>query len=218
MAIDYQVDAPNGMAIDALSMVSRQLSVNFVYRVMPTRRGAYSLGNGLVDSFIAISHNEKMEKQGLFPMRDGRVDKNRALMTWDLAAFQRKGKRKADSSGFKSPITVPPGFDIENMTELRGLETHVIGSLERQLDMLLRGHTNTALADALHAGYLIEARPEFAGKIQKVSDSVSTESSYLMLSKDFYRQYPDFSELLWNRLSEVRESAELWDGVDRYFR
>lgn len=30
---------PNGMAIDALSMVSRQLSVNFDFRVLPTMRG-----------------------------------------------------------------------------------------------------------------------------------------------------------------------------------
>ena len=206
-----------GIAIDALSMVSRQLGVEFEYRVLPTRRGVYSLGES-VDGFIAISHSDDTEARGVFPMRDGNADEDRALMTWDLAAFQLINQGVVDASMLQPPLTIPPGSGTDNLTELQGLETHVIGSVERQLNMLLRGHAKTALADALHADHLIRSRPEFAGKIRKVAASVSTESSYLVLSKSFYHQYPEFSEILWNKLSEIRESVELWDGVDRYFR
>lgn len=206
-----------GIAIDALNMLSRQLGVEFEYRVLPTRRGAYSLGES-VEGFIAISHSDDTERRGVFPMRDGDVDEDRALMTWDLAAFQLINQGLADASILQPPITIPPGSGTDNLTELQGLEHHVIDSVERQLNMLLRKHAKTALADALHADHLIENRPEFAGKIRKVAASVSTESSYLVLSKDFYHRYPEFSEILWNRLSEIRESIELWDGVDRYFR
>lgn len=206
-----------GIAIDALSMLSRQLGVEFEYRVLPTRRGVYSLGES-VDGFIAISHSDDTEARGVFPMRDGSADEDRALMTWDLAAFQLIDQGVVDASILQPPVTIPPGSGTDNLTELQGLETHVIGSVERQLNMLLRRHAKTALSDALHADHLIKSRPEFAGRIQKVAASVSTESSYLVLSKRFYHEYPEFSEILWNRLSEIRESVELWDGVDRYFR
>ncbi|WP_227715754.1 MULTISPECIES: BMP family ABC transporter substrate-binding protein [unclassified Marinobacter] len=206
-----------GIAIDALGMLSRQLGVEFEYQVLPTRRGVHSLGES-VDGFIAISHSDDTERRGVFPMRDGDVDEDRALMTWDLAAFQLINQDLADASILQPPITIPPGSGTDNLKELQGLESHVIGSVERQLNMLLRRHAKTALADALHADHLIDNRPEFAGKIRKVAASVSKESSYLVLSKAFYQQYPEFSEILWNRLSEIRESFELWDGVDRYFR
>lgn len=206
-----------GIAIDALSMLSRQLGIEFEYRVLPTRRGIHSLGES-VDSFIAISHSDDIERRGVFPMRDGNVDEDRALLTWDLAAFQLINQDLADASILQPPITIPPGSGTDNLKELQGLESHVIGSVERQLNMLLRRHAKTALADALHADHLIDNRPEFAGKIRKVAASVSRESSYLVLSKAFYQKYPEFSEILWNRLSEIRESVELWDGVDRYFQ
>ncbi|MCD1646036.1 BMP family ABC transporter substrate-binding protein [Marinobacter adhaerens] len=206
-----------GIAIDALGMLSRQLGVEFEYQVLPIRRGVHSLGES-VDGFIAISHSDDTERRGVFPMRDGDVDEDRALMTWDLAAFQLINQDLADASILQPPITIPPGSGTDNLKELQGLESHVIGSVERQLNMLLRRHAKTALADALHADHLIDNRPEFAGKIRKVAASVSKESSYLVLSKAFYQQYPEFSEILWNRLSEIRESFELWDGVDRYFR
>ncbi|MHA7809201.1 MAG: BMP family ABC transporter substrate-binding protein [Marinobacter adhaerens] len=206
-----------GIAIDALDMLSRQLGVEFEYRVLPTRRGLHSLGDS-VDGFIAISHSDDTEMRGVFPMRDGDVDEDRALMTWDLAAFQLINQDLANALILQPPITIPPGSGTDNLKELQGLESHVIGSVERQLNMLLRRHAKTALADALHADHLIDNRPEFAGRIQKVAASVSKESSYLVLSKAFYQQYPEFSEILWNRLSAIRESVELWDGVDRYFQ
>lgn len=206
-----------GIAIDALRMLSRQLGVEFEYRVLPIRRGVYSLGES-VDGLIAISHSDDIERRGVFPMRDGAVDEDRALMTWDLGAFQLINQSRADASILQPPITVPPGSGTEDLEELQGLESHVIGSVERQLNMLLRRHAKTALADALHADHLIDNRPEFAGKIRKVAASVSKESSYFVLSKAFYQQYPEFSEILWNRLSEIRESVELWDGIDRFFQ
>jgi len=83
--------------------------------------------------------------------------------------------------------------------------------------MLVRGHTNTALAEALYADHLVATKPSLRNKVQKVADSVLKEAAYLVLSPDFYQRYPEFSELLWNRISQIRESVMIWDTVDRYF-
>jgi len=208
---------PKGMAIDALNIVSEQLGVPFEYHVLPTRRGIFSMDNGQTDAFLSLSKSMGPDSHGVYPRREKRLDEDRAMMTWDLAAFQLA--EVANPHGFisKPPIAVPPGSGAEDLPTVAGRETHVIGTLERQFGMLLRGHVKTVLADSLHADYLIRNSPLLSERVRKVADSVSRESSYLVLSEDFYQRFPEFSELLWNRLSEVRESAELWDLVDSYF-
>lgn len=208
---------PAGLAIDAMELAGRQLGVAVDFRVLPTRRGEHLIKHGQVHGMLFSLWNPELEEHGEFPRRSGQLDKGRAMMIWDLAAYQRKGDLKSNTFVPTSPVTVPPGFDQDGIVGLKQQEVHVIETPERQLRMLLRGHTNTALADAVYADYLISATPAFSDNLVKVSDSTAKESSYLVLSESFYQRYPEFSEQLWNRLSEIRESVALWDNVERYF-
>ncbi|BEH12764.1 BMP family ABC transporter substrate-binding protein [Marinobacter shengliensis] len=208
---------PAGLAFDAMELAGKQLGVDVDFRVLPTRRGEHLIKHDQVDGMLFALWSSELEEHGEFPRRTGQLDEDRAMMIWDLAAYQRKEDVKNGTFVPRSPFTVPPGFGRDKVDGLKQQEVHVIETPERQLRMLLRGHTNTALADAVYTDYLIAATPVFSDNLIKISPSMAKESSYLVLSESFYQRYPAFSEQLWNRLSEIRESVALWDNVERYF-
>ena len=43
----------------------------------------------------------------------------------------------------------------------------------------------------------------------KVKTALKTKAYYLMLSHQFIKKYPEFSEVIWDTIEEVRESEEM---------
>ncbi|WP_165856344.1 BMP family ABC transporter substrate-binding protein [Marinobacter sp. JSM 1782161] len=205
-----------GLVIDALNLASQELGVPFHYERQPLRRGIYSLGRNEADALLVKSISPELDNIAVYPVEDGRPDPSRALMHWDLAVY-----RRADSpTGVDyrlMPIAVPLGTRIAEDLARKGVDLSRNDNLRSRLGMLERARVNTVVADPLHADYLIGRSPRLRNTIVKTADAIGEEASYLLLSRDFYRTYPRFSEELWNQLSQVRESVALWDQADRYF-
>lgn len=209
-------DERPGLIIDALNLASEQLDVEFDYERQPQRRGSYTLLKNKADALLVKSIDANLEARTVFPEKNGQPDASRALMHWDLAVYRRKDS--ATGRDYRlMPIAVPLGTRIADDLQRNGVSLFPSDNLNSRLGMLMRERVNTVVADPLHADYLIEHSPALRGKVVKTADSIGEEASYLLVSNNFYSHYPQFCEALWNRLSKVRESVELWDRADRYF-
>ncbi|WP_165495817.1 BMP family ABC transporter substrate-binding protein [Marinobacter halodurans] len=209
-------DKRPGLFIDALNLASEQLGVEFDYDRQPLRRGSYTLSKDKADAMLVRSIDADLKARTIYPMVNGQPDASRALMQWDLAVYRRKDGPTGQDYRLM-PIGVPPGTRIADNLQRHGVTLFANNNLNSRLGMLMRERVNTVVADPLHADYLIDHSPTLQSEVIKTADSVGRETSYLLVSNNFYRNYPQFCEELWNRLSEVRESVALWDRADRYF-
>ncbi|BES69499.1 hypothetical protein RE428_05170 [Marinobacter nanhaiticus D15-8W] len=205
-----------GLIIDALNIASQQLDITFDYDRQPLLRGAYSLLRNKADALLVRSISADLKKNGVYPMKGMAEDPDRAIMNWDLAVYRRKDSPTGKDYRL-TPIAVPLATRIADELSREGVELYANDDLDSRLAMLMRERVNSLVADPLHADYLISQSPEMSGRLEKTADSIGEEASYLLFNRTFYNRYPEFCEQLWNRLSEVRESVELWDRADRYF-
>lgn len=209
-------DNAPGLIIDALDIASEQLGVTVDYDRQPLRRGVYDLARNDADALLVRAISTEMKKTGIYPTKDGKLDPDRALMNWDLAVYRRQNSPTGKDYRL-TPIAVPLATRIAEDLARNNVALYANDNLQSRLEMLMRERVNSVVADPLHADYLISQSPEMSEQLEKTADAIGEEASYLLFNRAFYNRYPEFCEQLWNRLSQVRESAELWDRADRYF-
>lgn len=206
-----------GLLVDALQMLERRMGVGIHYVRQPRRRGLVSLQKGLVDALVSVTDPQLPDAVGRLPGEPGPLDSNRALLMWNWALY-RLMPEPASASGGESRMLVAAPTSSSVVSRLRALGFDVFENprLESRFEMLLRGRVSAVADYDVIADYLLASDERFRGRIDRMPANLGQGISYLVFSNQFYARYPEFCELMWNQLSEIRESAELWDKVSLY--
>ncbi|SFL86519.1 BMP family ABC transporter substrate-binding protein [Marinobacter zhejiangensis] len=216
---DELVQPRPGLLVDALAIAEERMGIRIDYVRQPRRRGVISLRQGGVDALVSVTDPALFDEVGRLPGEPGRPDRERALMLWNWATYRLSPEQPDDlptSSWLPSPVLAPTASSAAARLRAMGLEVYENPRLESRFEMLLRGRVQAVVDYDLLADLLLTADERYRGRVQRVPLDLGEGASYLVFSKRFYDRYPEFCELMWNQLSEIRESAELWDRVPSY--
>jgi len=83
------------------------------------------------------------------------------------------------------------------------------------LRMLNANYIDFAALQSVTGDYLLVTHADEFLDIQKLQPAIDDKAYFLLFSKTFYQQHPDFTEQVWDTLAQLRET-DLPTIIQRY--
>jgi polar amino acid transport system substrate-binding protein len=210
-----------GLSVELLRMVGRELNLEVSFQRVPWARGLFLIETNQADGIFHSSFVEERTRFGAYPMKHGKVDASRRMMTQSYVLYKRKdsplewtgtqirklaGGRVAASRGFaviktlrKMGVTVEEGVTpAENLRKLVHRRVAAYAGMPNLVDPV------------------IAQSPDTYADIVRLEPPIQHKPYYLMLSKAFAERNPDLAAAIWNKIGEIRESAAFHALQKRY--
>lgn len=211
-----------GITIELLRMVEKKLPVRFVIKRVPWVRAQHSLEKNLTDGIFHSSFQADRMKIGVYPMKNGQVDPSRKIAVRNYVFYTTKGSTLywdgKTLRGVNDSIGIVRGAAIGKYLLKMNIPTEEITSPEQEMKMLAAGRL-AAVAELENIGDAVVTKsPDEFSKIIKVSTPIQEYPYYLMFSHQFYNQYPDLTEKIWNEIRKIVSSEQYMELVARYLK
>lgn len=79
-----------GINLEILKKVGNKLKIKIEFYRMPWARGLYEVQSNRIDGIFSTLFTEKRSKLGAFPMKEGKPDPSRKLMSLSYFSYKRK--------------------------------------------------------------------------------------------------------------------------------
>ncbi len=195
-----------------LKAVATALNAEIELTPLPWKRCLSQVSSGQMDAAIKMSYSvERATKVGVYPMRGGKPDPAKRLLTESYSLYQLKGgKSQWDGTTLrvKGMVAAQSGFSIVDLLLAAGAE--VDDSSRDPLIMLKKLVMDRAQATAIQtevADSILAAHPELQARIERLSPVLVEKSYYLVFSHHFYQAHPQQSRQVWDAIEQVRDSA-----------
>ena len=195
-----------------LKAVATALNAEIVLTPLPWKRCLSQVSSGQMDAAIKMSYSvERATKVGVYPMRGGKPDPAKRLLTESYSLYQLKGgKSQWDGTTLrvKGMVAAQSGFSIVDLLQAAGAE--VDDSSRDPLIMLKKLVMDRAQATAIQtevADSILAAHPELQARIERLSPVLVEKPYYLVFSHRFYQAHPRQSRQVWDAIEQVRDSA-----------
>lgn len=195
-----------------LKAVATALNAEIVLTPLPWKRCLSQVSSGQMDAAIKMSYSvERATKVGVYPMREGKPDPSKRLLTESYSLYQLKGgKSQWDGTTLrvKGMVAAQSGFSIVDLLLAAGAE--VDDSSRDPLIILKKLVMDRAQATAIQtevADSILAAHPELQARIERLSPVLVEKPYYLVFSHRFYQAYPQQSRQVWDAIEQVRDSA-----------
>ncbi|MBP9680257.1 MAG: transporter substrate-binding domain-containing protein [Bacteriovorax sp.] len=213
----YSMKNKTGLDLLLLDMVGKKIGVKFSYTPVPWERCLSTIQSGDVDGCFSASFKEKRMENGDYPMALGKADETKRLHTTsysifvraeDVAKYKIKGLDIEGLNKDKDVIATTMGYSITDDYKKAGYKVDDGGTrTDLNMNKLLKGRVSVFAAMTEEVDFYLE-RPEYKGKIIKLTPPVVDKAYYLMLSKKFTSAHADTAKKIWETILEVRESKK----------
>jgi polar amino acid transport system substrate-binding protein len=203
-----------GINVELQHRIVQSLGVNIVWVRAPFPRCLVLLKQNEVDLFNVASYNADRERYGLYPKRNGEIDHSRRLksdsyhaytllnspLQWDGQQFSNMGE---------APIAIEIGASIRSMLNEMNLPVYEVSRVSQAFGMLQRGRVSAVVTNRFNG---LSYSNEY---VNELSPAVLSKSYFIMIAKQFYAEYPQLAERIWDESERVRiaEHAKL---LERY--
>lgn len=201
-----------GLNIILLNAVEQKLGVKLEMAAQPWKRCQEEMKTGAFDGIFSASFKTDRLEMGVYPTAGGKPDETKAMMMDGYTLYRLKGS-SAQWDGktltVAGAVGAQPGYSI--IDQLKSLGAKVDDGTrpaDDNLRKLMAGRVDAVALQSLEGENSLASNPEFMAKIEKVSPPLVSKPYYLMVSKQFFEKYGDFSRELWNTVAQVRDSAE----------
>lgn len=205
-----------GLDIDLLEQVCQQLGVKAEFQAYPWLRALTEMSYGVVDAVFASSYKVERERYGLYPSKGGELDVSKHLHMSGYSLYVNKGSQLSfDGSQFENvthAIGVQRGFSIaRDLKPFKVPLSDRTDDPERILHQLLRGRLAAAALQTARAERIINSEPRLKASIRNLNLQVAPfqqKPYFVMFSKQFIAKYPEFTQLFWQTVEQVRKSTK----------
>lgn len=202
-----QLAAAPGVAVELIREAATAADVKVAFVRMPAPRLLLEMQAGRLDGAFIFSFKEERLQQGVYPMLQGKPDRQRRIASnnysfYKLAASDVAWDGKQLTNG-RMPVGINFSFSIGDDLKKMGLTVDEGGrGTEQNFAKLKLGRISAyaTLEDSADA-YL---RRHAVSNVVKMEPPIVVRDYYLMLSKQFVDSNKAKAELLWTKLGEVR--------------
>lgn len=211
-----------GITLELLKSMETKLNIDMYFRRIPWNRSLYLLGLNEIDGVFHASFKPERMKIGVYPMRNGKPDPDKRVMSNSYVIYKRKdsplqwdGKKFSHLNGY---IGATLGFSIVDDLKQMGVN---VSEGKNQLDNLRRlitGRLDGVAALETMTDLYILGNPEKFKAIVKLSPPLRTKPYYLILSHRFVKTNPKLASDIWNEFERMRVSGEFRNIAAKYIQ
>ncbi len=213
-----------GVMIEALNIVGKRLNVEITFKHYPFLRAMAMLEQGQLDGYAPATFKEYRRKFGQFPDTEGgQLDTKKAVFFEGYSIYTLKDSNlDFDGKNFSNligKIGTQPGFAVIKNLKALGVGDHLDSGAkgqENNLKKVLSGRIQAAALLQTSADYFLKTDARFSSQIKRLPIPISDEGLYLVLSHNFVKTYPEFSQKLWQTIEQLRNSKEFKKLFEKY--
>lgn len=201
-------------------MAAARAGYTLEFRGEPTRRCLEELRINSADAVGAAAVTGIALSIGIFPRRDGAVDKQKALATARTVAYRLKGSQ-ADWNGqsfsrLDARILIPPGMVLltQKLNQIGAAYDDGASDTAQIASKLLVQRAELAIGLEYDVAEMMK-RNEFAGKFEILPAPFTETEYYMVFSRQFYADHAEQAENMWKAIAAVRRSPEFAAALRR---
>ncbi len=203
------IGEPPGIGVDIMLRVALDLGLTLNIKRMPNKRVHGYLQSGFFDGSGFYSFKKERLKEGRFPMKDGKLDKDKRI---DVISYYFYGLKDSAVSWDGKNITdaylvgANMGYSIVGDLKARGITVNEAKSTRQNLDMLLKGRIQAYAAQDKTIDPMIASHKKYK-HIIKIGPPIKTKEYYFVFSHQYYDKNPEMALKIWDRIEIVRDSV-----------
>ncbi len=202
-----------GMAVELMQMAAAALDIDLELGRLPNRRVVPAVARNDSDCAFALSFLPERAATIVYPMKNGRLDRDRRIGSSTYVVYRRvgspvswDGKRFSDLG--EGAVGINAGFAARDELARMGVAVEEADSTVSNMRKLAARRISAYVVHAaIGDDYL--ARVAQSG-IEKLPVPFQEKDYYVVLSRKFVGDQPELAERLWDRLGALRAQ----DGPD----
>ncbi|MGQ5521649.1 substrate-binding periplasmic protein [Chitinimonas sp. PSY-7] len=211
-AFPWVVNGRDGLNIIHLKQVGQKVGVKVEIVLVPWARCLDDMRQGTMDGAFSSSFKQDRLAMGFYPGASDKPDMAKYLMMSGYSLYKLKGSNISYDgktiSNLTSAVGAQQGYSIIDQLKTMGVRVDDgTRGADDNLRKLMAGRLQVVALQTQEGDNSI-AQAEFSGKVEKISPPLVEKPYFLMLSKQFYGKYTEFSNEIWDAVASVRESPE----------
>jgi len=205
-----------GFVFDLIAHLRTKGNLDIKVMRRPQSACTVLLDKGEVDAVGLLSHNAEREKIGLFPMKDGEPDGDRAVIRTSYFLYTAKDKSlEWDGNNLSSlkgkRLGAIDGYSIVHDLIQAGVKVETFKSLDGMISRLQKNDI-----DAVAVNNDMINRISDRILLHKYEKPLKTKDYFIQFSKHFHEKYPALPDLIWKEASRYLKSAEGMAAISKY--
>lgn len=205
-----------GFVFDLISHLKTQLHLDIKVLRRPQSACTVLLEKGEVDAVGLLSHNPERERIGVFPMKNGEPDGDRAVIRTSYYLYASKdkaldwdGKNLAGLKGKR--LGAIEGYSIVQDMLQAGVKVETFKSLDGMITRLQKGNI-----DAMAVNNDMINRVSERIQLHKHDQPLKTKDYFIQVSRHFQEKYPSLPDTIWKEAARYLKSAEGQATISKY--
>ncbi|PHV12532.1 substrate-binding periplasmic protein [Chitinimonas sp. BJB300] len=216
----WLVNGRDGLNIIHLKQVGQKLGIKVEISPVPWVRCLDDMRQGTVDGAFASSFKQDRLAMGFYPGASDKPDTAKYLMMSGYSLYRLKGNNVSYDgktiSNLTTAVGAQQGYSIIEQLKTMGVRVDDgTRGADDNLRKLVAGRLQVVALQTQEGDNSI-AQSEFNGKVEKISPPLVEKPYFLMLSKQFYGKYTEFSNEIWDAVVSVRDSPEYKKTVSSF--
>ncbi len=213
-----------GLAIEELRMVEKNLNIKFKFVRLPWKRCQTQAKMGQVDGVIAASFNKARAEWGTYPMEGDKLEREYRLHTDSFYVYVRKDSQITWKNSIfhnlgTNAVGVQLGYSVETDIKDAGHPTN--SSFKSPYDLLKgldMGMVKVAVLQNHASLKTLQDYPELAKNIEKQEEPFKVADQYVLFNSIFYNSNRELCIRIWKGISIARTSQEYQKIEQAFFK
>jgi len=165
---------------------------------------------GKVQAAFGSSFKADRAEYGVYPLKDGKPDEDRASKKLIYVAYVKRGSNNETlAQGGKlqgRTIAAERQASIVPVLKKRGASVYEVASDLTMLRMVANGRVDAAVAIEDNVQPILDQNPDLAQLIIKLQPPIQKRVAYVMFSKIFYKDRSELVECFWSKSAQLRDT------------
>ena len=180
------------------------------FAFMPWSRALQMVERGEIQAAFNSSYKSDRAEYGVYPLKNGNPDEDRASKKYAYVAYVRKDANKealAEGDELKGH-TVAAEREASIIPELkaRGANVYEVVSELTMLRMTANGRVDATVAIEDNVDPILDQHPDLAERLIKLQSPIQKRVGYVMFSKIFYEDHRELVECFWSTSAQLRDT------------
>jgi polar amino acid transport system substrate-binding protein len=209
-----------GWFVELSRRAARECGAKLDFVFMPWPRALQMVERGKVQAAFSSSYKADRAEYGVYPLKDGKPDEDRASKKLIYVAYAKSGSNNgtlAEEDKLQGrTLAAERQASIIPELKKRGASVYEVASDLTMLRMVANGRVDAAVGIEDNVQPILDQYPDLAQLIVKLQPPIQKRVGYVMFSKIFYKDHRELVECFWSTSAQLRHTEWFKSMRDTY--
>ena len=204
---------PNSIwIVNMINEAGKKHNIEVNFEGAPWSRALQLVQSGIADGVINASYKQSRAQFAVYPLKNGKPDTSKSLKAPAYYFYKRKehplnfdGEKISNNNGLIGAIK--SYAVVDNLKLLKANIAFGINSASNLNNVLHNRFIATAELED-EANTIIQNNKSMKEALVKIDIPIRKKEYYLIISKSFYKQYPQIANTLWNEIKQLKNTKK----------